>query len=141
MTKFFPEGREGTEASGEGSSGLPRAFLRPILEGIIRDVKEIRETFGELELRMVGGSLLIVYEADWDKAKEALERIDKEEVDDEEEDEDEDEDEDEKGLPFAVKLIDFAHTKVVAGEGPDEGVLLGIDSTIRLLNERLLQLL
>jgi 1D-myo-inositol-tetrakisphosphate 5-kinase/inositol-polyphosphate multikinase len=139
ITKFFPEGKKDSEASAEGSSGLPRATLRAVLEGIIKDVKEIRVTFAELELRIVGGSLLIIYEADWDKAKECLQKSDEEEVDDEEEGDDED-DEDEKALPFAVKLIDFAHTKVVPGQGPDEGVLLGIDSTIKLLNERLLQL-
>lgn len=84
----------------------------------------------------MGGSLLVVYEADWDKAKESLQNLDKEEEDDEADDSDEDE----TGLPFAVKLIDFAHTRVVPGQGPDEGVLLGLNSTVKLLKDRLAQL-
>jgi hypothetical protein len=39
-----------------------------------------------------------------------------------------------------VKLIDFAHTKVVPGKGLDEGVLLGMDTILRLLDGRLSEL-
>ena len=41
------------------------------------------------------------------------------------------------GPPFAVKLIDFAHTRLVSGEGPDEGVLKGLDTTLKLLAGRI----
>jgi 1D-myo-inositol-tetrakisphosphate 5-kinase/inositol-polyphosphate multikinase len=42
---------------------------------------------------------------------------------------------------FDVRLIDFAHVTFVAkGQGADEGVLLGLDSTIRLLRGLLQQL-
>ena len=61
--------------------------------------------------------------------------------DDNDEDEDEDEDEDKKrvGPPYLVKLIDFAHTKIVPGIGPDEGVLKGVDTVLSLLDGRIEQ--
>ena len=39
-------------------------------------------------------------------------------------------------LRVLVKRIDFAHTKPVAGEGPDERESLGLDTTLRLLDGR-----
>ncbi|KAI6154562.1 hypothetical protein BKA82DRAFT_4510311 [Pisolithus tinctorius] len=57
----------------------------------------------------------------------------------EEEDDDDDcEDEDEEDDPclFRLSLFDFAHTRLVPGQGPDTGVLLGIDTLIRLIRER-----
>ncbi|KXN91930.1 Inositol polyphosphate multikinase [Leucoagaricus sp. SymC.cos] len=106
IAKFFPVGKLVTESLTDCSCGLPATLLRPILQGIRGDIQEIRDIFAELELRMVGGSLLIMYEGDWGKARE-------------------------------VKLIDFAHTKVVPGEGPDKGVLLGMDTVLKLLDGRL----
>ncbi|KIK17881.1 hypothetical protein PISMIDRAFT_14768 [Pisolithus microcarpus 441] len=47
----------------------------------------------------------------------------------------ESEDEDEPRL-FRLSLIDFAHTRLAPGQGPDTGVLLGIDTLIRLIHER-----
>ena len=43
------------------------------------------------------------------------------------------------GPPYIVKVIDFAHTRIVPGEGPDEGVLKGIDTTLDLLDQRIRQ--
>ena len=58
-----------------------------------------------------------------------------------EEDEGEDDDEDDRpGPPFVVKIIDFAHTHMAPGEGPDEGVLLGFDTVLRLLDARIAQI-
>ena len=51
--------------------------------------------------------------------------------------EDEEEDEVGTGPPFAVKLIDFAHTKMVPGEGQDEGVIRGINTIVKLLEKRI----
>ena len=34
------------------------------------------------------------------------------------------------GPPYIVKVIGFAHTRIVPGEGLDEGVLKGIDTTL-----------
>jgi len=39
-----------------------------------------------------------------------------------------------------TELVDFAHTEAAAGEGPDEGVLLGMDTTLTLLDGRIVQI-
>lgn len=61
--------------------------------------------------------------------------------DDEDEDEDEEriplEDEEErKPRPFTFRMIDFAHTRLAQGEGPDEGLLTGMKSLRELLYTR-----
>jgi 1D-myo-inositol-tetrakisphosphate 5-kinase/inositol-polyphosphate multikinase len=142
------------------SFGLPRQLLLSILEWLREDVAEIREAFQGVHLRMVGGSLLIVYEADWEHAAQCVKAMALEEVSDEasaevaEEDENEEEDEEEEeeeegeneggtkslGPPFIAKLIDFAHTRMKPGEGPDQGVLLGLDTVLKLLDGRIEQL-
>ncbi|KAG6836501.1 hypothetical protein H0H93_007430 [Arthromyces matolae] len=144
ISRFFPVGSpisdEGQEVSKTSTSGLPLDALLPILEGIREDIKEIREVYAELEIRMVGGSLLIVYEADWTRAREALKRLEDDEEQEDEEDEDDDDDDDsekQKGPPFIVKMIDFAHTQLVPGKGPDEGVLLGMDTLLKLIDGRI----
>ena len=88
---------------------------------------------------MVGASLLIIYEADWNRAEQSLIPFNEEEY---EKDDDEDDDEDESnskrpGPPFVVKLIDFAHTRLAPGEGPDRSVLIGMDTILKLLDMRL----
>lgn len=75
---------------------------------------------------------------------------DEDEDDDEELDEDSDEDDDDeddgvkadekraaKCPPLVVRLIDFAHTWLVEGEGPDQGVLLGLKTLRGLVQQRL----
>ena len=122
-------------------TGLPPDILLPILESLREDVSEIRDTLADIHLRMVGGSLLIVYEADVEKAREGVNFWLKNEgeADEEEEEEDDEDDENSKkpGIPYAVKLIDFAHTRLAPGEGPDEGVLLGLSTVLRLLDGRI----
>lgn len=88
---------------------------------------------------MVGGSFLIIYEGDLESAKQGIALLDEGDIEEDEDSEDEDEEEENArpGLPCLVKVIDFAHTDVVTGEGPDEGVLLGIDTTLRLLDDRI----
>jgi inositol-polyphosphate multikinase len=126
------------------SSGLPKETLEPILRAICEEIAEIREVFSSLEIRMVGASLLIIYEADWTRAEESLTSFSEEEDEKKDEDEemDDDDDDDESNLkrpgpPFVVKLIDFAHTRLAPGEGPDQGVLLGMDTILKLLDARL----
>jgi len=119
----------------------------PILRAICEEIAEIREVCASLEMRMVGTSLLIIYEADWTRAEQGLIRF-SEEDDEEDEDGDIDMDDDDEdgssqkrpGPPFVVKLIDFAHTRFVPGEGPDNGVLLGMDTVLKLLDARLADL-
>ena len=38
--------------------------------------------------------------------------------------------------PMTLKMIDFAHTKLAEGEGPDEGVLKGLDTLRGLIKGR-----
>ncbi|KAG5651033.1 hypothetical protein H0H81_010161 [Sphagnurus paluster] len=151
IARFFPVGvplpQEGEERPAAASTtGLPVQTLLSILKGIHEEVTEIREIFSELEIRMVGGSLLIIYEADWKQAEEGLKKLDDdqegEEDSDQEDDEDDQGEEDNKrlGPPYAVKLIDFAHTRLTPGKGPDEGVLLGLDTVIKLISGRIGQL-
>ena len=155
IARFFPIAPADAPAPAAGPSstgtGLPADVLLQVLEALREDVAEIREVLAEVHMRMVGGSLLVVYEADWERARAGLKWL--EEMGDEDEDEGEDEDEDgeEEGddneaegkkrpsLPYAVKLIDFAHTKIVPGEGPDEGVLKGVDTVLSLLDGRIAQ--
>ena len=116
----------------------------PVIEAIRKYVATIRDAFAQLEIRTVGGSLLIIYEGDLERAKKGIdlfeEGVEEEEDEEEEEEEEEDEENTKPGPACLVKLIDFAHTKVVPGEGPDEGVLLGMDTTLRLLDGRIAQI-
>ncbi|KAF8959748.1 hypothetical protein BDZ97DRAFT_1666790 [Flammula alnicola] len=153
IAKFFPVGvlvsetTESFESVVSSSTGLPRETLILILRAIREEVGFLRETYASLEVRMVGGSMLIIYEADWSRAAEGIKKhLEDEEEEEEEDAEDEEEDEDEEdedsetkrpGPPFVVKLIDFAHTLITPGQGPDEGVLLGMDTVLKLLDTRL----
>ncbi len=132
LARFFPVG---SSNAGEPSLGLPVRLLLPILHGIRDDVAEIREILSTVEVRMVGASVLITYEGDWTRAKEALQWIEEDE-----EDEDESDDEEKPGPPYVVKLIDFAHTRITLGKGPDEGVLFGLDTLLGLIDGRIEQL-
>ena len=122
-------------------TGLPPDLLLSVLESLREDVAEIRQALSEVEVRMVGASLLVVYEADWDHMRESLQYWSEKDSEDESEDEGEDSDaEDQKkrpGPPYVVKLIDFAHTFVTPGEGPDQGVLFGLDTVLKLLAGRI----
>ncbi|ESK94214.1 inositol polyphosphate multikinase [Moniliophthora roreri MCA 2997] len=132
IAKFFPI------PSDTNTSGLPPRLLLPILENIKEDIQEIREAVAGIEMRMVGGSCLIIYEADWEKAEEGVDWLNETPNDEEEEEESEGEEEGKKkGPPYVVKLIDFAHTRFKSGEGPDEGVLKGLDTVLRLLDGRI----
>jgi 1D-myo-inositol-tetrakisphosphate 5-kinase/inositol-polyphosphate multikinase len=211
---FFPLNTSSSTSDKPTGTGLPLPLLLPILEGFKSHITRIRSIVASYEFRMVGGSLLIVYEADWERAEKGIkyqaarggewdgdEEISSDEDDDEMEVDQEDggyEDEDADGeldpaasIPVAgviggvegtlsrsasssnlisnsstasgaptsgskskkpktpkeppipayvVKLIDFAHTKFVPGQGPDEGVLKGFDTTLRLLEGRIAEL-
>jgi inositol-polyphosphate multikinase len=157
VARFFPRAPDDQATKTTTPTvGLPSRFLLPILQAIRKDVARIREAVAGIEMRMVAGSLLIIYEADWKRAEEGLKFLeergqketdeDEDDEDDEDEDEDdEDEDNDAKGFkkpraPYIVKLIDFAHTRMKPGEGPDKGVLTGFDTVLRLLDGRIKEL-
>ncbi|KAG6853100.1 hypothetical protein C0991_006903 [Blastosporella zonata] len=128
FAQFFP-------VHGESLSlGLPRHILVPILRGIRESVARIRDTYAQLEMRIVGGSLLIMYEADWSLAEEGLKRTQPRPLGNHKEQRTH------GRLPYNVKLVDFAHARVSPGSGPDEGVLLGLDTMLRLLDGRIAEL-
>ncbi|KAK5251325.1 hypothetical protein LTR40_011398, partial [Exophiala xenobiotica] len=54
-----------------------------------------------------------------------------------EEDDDEDDDDDEVSPPkvHEVRLIDFAHASWTPGQGPDENMLMGVKSILRILKD------
>lgn len=109
-----------------------------------------------LEMRFVGASILLVYEGDQAKLQEAFDHVDTGKVrgdgaepdvaivDDDEDDEDErseaSEDQVEICPPITLRMIDFAHTWLVEGEGPDRGVLKGVETLEKLLEGRLITL-
>jgi inositol-polyphosphate multikinase len=143
--------------------GLPDTLLVPILMSIRKSVQELRDLLSSIELRMVGSSLLIVYEGDWDRAETGVQWLAKEpasmssggdggkeeeinedtEVEGSEEDEESEEDDSsDEGSesPCVVRLIDFAHTRLKPGEGPDVGLLKGLDTLVSLLDGRIASL-
>lgn len=118
------------------------------MECLREDIAEIKAVLEQVHIRMVGGSLLVIYEADLERARAAVKywvdgegRDDADDEEGEEEDSDEEEDEDKierrPNPPYRVKLIDFAHTHHTPGEGPDEGVILGIATVLKLLDGRI----
>jgi 1D-myo-inositol-tetrakisphosphate 5-kinase/inositol-polyphosphate multikinase len=154
--------------------GLPVSLLLPILRSVRRSVQELRDVLNSIELRLVGSSLLIVYEGDWDHAEVGVqwlanhpesvngdegerkeeeicedaegevEEVEGSEVESEEEDDDDDDgddDQEEEGggsdCPCVVRLIDFAHTRLAPGQGPDLGVLKGLETLLGLLDGRI----
>ncbi|KAF7314564.1 Kinase [Mycena kentingensis (nom. inval.)] len=143
VARFFPVAGAGDPNA--PMQGLPAALLLQILELLREDVQEIRDAFAALELRMVGGSLLMLYESDAARAEEGvkymLRDVDQEDDDEDEEEDAEDEDGERStkkpGPAYDVRLIDFAHTRFVPGEGPDQGVLLGFKTVLELLDQRI----
>ncbi|KAF9653875.1 SAICAR synthase-like protein [Thelephora ganbajun] len=127
IARFFPIHSE------QSTQGLPKEQLLPVIKAVRKRVASIRDTFARLEIRMVGGSFLIIYEGDIERVKQGI-ALKEDSVEEEEEENTK------PGPPYLVKLIDFAHTKVVDGEGPDEGVLLGMDTTLKLLDGRIAQI-
>lgn len=147
--------------------GLPVSLLLPILRAIRRSVQELRDVLNSIELRLIGSSLLIVYEGDWDHAEVGVqwlanrpasvtgeeggwkeeevcedaegdtEEVEGSEVESEEGDDDDEEEDERSDCPCVVRLIDFAHTRLKLGQGPDLGVLKGLDTLLDLLDGRI----
>ncbi|KAJ3915993.1 hypothetical protein F5877DRAFT_47498 [Lentinula edodes] len=139
--------------------GLPPDLLLPILRSIHTSLTHLHSIMQGVELRMVGGSLLVVWEGDEQRAREGVEWMKEREIkiterirqeadvegneDDDSEYLDSDDDDEshrrKPSAPYALSLIDFAHTRFVPGQGPDVGVLLGLDTFAKLIEGRILE--
>ncbi|GMK56645.1 hypothetical protein CspeluHIS016_0304850 [Cutaneotrichosporon spelunceum] len=142
---------------------LPPSLASRLLAELDVELGRLEDVLSQIELRAVGASVLVVYEGDADRLAAAFDRFDRQRVtnaakslnpepedSDEEEEEsesDSDDDEDDDGAaadarraskcpPLVVRLIDFAHTWLEEGEGPDEGVLLGLRTLRGLVQGR-----
>ena len=153
---------------------IPPRLLSRVLDLVDTQLEQLEAVLAKLEIRFVGGSVLIVYEADVARLEAALDRWDAKvpkfasdqvdadgemdddedlgmsELSDEDSDDDNDNDNDDddddgrkederlarKTPPVRVKMIDFAHTWLAQGEGPDQGVLLGFKTLRGLIRAR-----
>ncbi|KAL8666278.1 MAG: hypothetical protein Q9202_001547 [Teloschistes flavicans] len=120
------------------AKGLPRKIINRFLE----DLDGLLYVLEREESRIYSASLLFVYEGDKETLKSALAAETEEEDDvngagyNETHEETHEEDDDDEGGPPAVqalKLIDFAHAEWTPGQGPDENLLHGLKSTIKVL--------
>ncbi|KAF9228918.1 SAICAR synthase-like protein [Gyrodon lividus] len=150
------------------TAGLPLDTLLPLLTSVHASLTGLRKALEGAHMRMVGGSVLIIYEGDWEGAATSLGRgggpgsLERAEDEAEGEDEQIEVEVDENGeiiiesisIPdsvtesslsvsdleesrlYTVSLIDFAHTRIVPEEGPDRGVLTGMDTLLRLVDKR-----
>ncbi|KAK4703253.1 hypothetical protein P7C70_g2968, partial [Phenoliferia sp. Uapishka_3] len=166
VTRFFAPGfAEPVASAMPPPSSLPLPLIHHVLQILLCRLKEIIDLISTIECRIRGGSVLIVVEGDESALAAALEREDtaphsKRTTKRAEEDGDLQEGESEGGseesdtssvsttdeegqaklhtlLPVEIRLIDFAHATSAEGEGPDRGVILGLGTTTRLLQELL----
>lgn len=116
---------EGTSIS-EGTSrhrlaSLPEGLVvRLLRDHLINDLEELYAIFAEVEVRMRGASLLSVYEGDPARLDATLSRDGSHG----------------QGRP-QVRLIDFGHATIVPGQGPDQGILLGLSTVLELARKTL----
>ncbi|KAG1805784.1 uncharacterized protein BJ212DRAFT_1390238 [Suillus subaureus] len=145
-----------TPESDVSNPGLPPILLHCVLTTLQTDLEELKAIMSNIEMRMVGGSALIVYEGDWERASKALSTSSGTATTEEDEDDEVEveidengqivlesipdeaiEEEEEPQAPLcSLSLIDFAHTRLIDGAGPDEGVLKGIQTMIDLIRQR-----
>jgi 1D-myo-inositol-tetrakisphosphate 5-kinase/inositol-polyphosphate multikinase len=122
-------------------AGIGKKQAHLLAQLFLEEIKEMQLALEAHETRMYSSSILLVYEGHGDAFREAREILSKpvEEENAEQEDSDgaEDEDEDEDTTPglYAVRLIDFAHASFTPGLGPDENMLQGVRSTVRILEQ------
>lgn len=149
--KFFAN----AEANPSGP-GVRKDLLIPIVKGVLDELQEVREALASTEMRMVGGSVLVVWEGDEVALEAALDKKFDAQVDGDRINSDITSPasdgasgggvSSEQGVgrrvgpPYVVRLIDFAHTHATPGLGPDEGVLKGVDTAVSLLRGRLVEL-
>ncbi|CAO1613049.1 unnamed protein product [Parajaminaea phylloscopi] len=119
------EQNEGASAA----SGPPRldsqAITTMIEKHFLPQLNRLVALFSTLEVRIRGGSLLVVFEGSLDALRSNL-KAPRDAV--------------QSGPPaLAIRLIDFAHARLMPGEGPDQGVLKGLRTLQSLLREEVLR--
>lgn len=126
------------------SAGIGKKQAYLITQLFLGEVKGIQAALEALETRMYSASILLIYEGHGEAFEEAHEILSKpghdvvEEEDEDEEDEDDEDDEDDSTpVLYAVRLIDFAHASFTPGLGPDENMLQGVRSTVKILEQLL----
>lgn len=138
LALFFPSDTDTDSPSGEGPAA---SLLVPVLENVLLKLNELRSILAMTEARFIGSSVLIVYEADRAVLGKALKV---EGGDGEGWFGGADGPEGEDDLHTAntppsvqVKMIDFAHSTLALGQGPDRSVLKGLDGLIGLVLDRI----
>ena len=127
------------------SAGITRRLGKRVIKRFLEDLQGLRDVLERKESRMYSSSLLFVYEGDGPGLEEDFAVVGMqpiplgssfEDAGGESSDEPTDGEEDCQ-LPKvqAVKMIDFAHAAWTPGQGPDENVLHGIRSVIKILEE------
>ncbi|KAI4106757.1 MAG: hypothetical protein L6R37_001958 [Teloschistes peruensis] len=121
--------------------GAPaKGLARKVINRFLEDLDGLLYVLEREESRIYSASMLFVYEGDKETLKstlaaepeeDALKRAGNNETHEETHEGDDD---DEGGPPAvqALKLIDFAHAEWTPGQGPDENLLHGLKSTIKL---------
>jgi len=127
---------------------LPSKYIKSLLKhGLLPALIEIKQVFEEVECRIRGGSLLIVFEGDEAILEKELKSLfDSLEVEsssqsvkglnigrDPGEESLKDQEDGRLRKLIDVRIIDFAHFRFCKGEGIDEGVLKGVNSMIALI--------
>lgn len=145
IARFLPLASQSTP------HGLPAHLLESVLDWLIAQTWVILSALEETEARFVGMSLLVMYETSVPDLERSLEdtSIDSDLCATDEGSSDEDEWSADEGAeqesrpkrpqrnkPTSIKLIDFAHSRPAPGQGPDEGVLLGVKTFLCLLEGR-----
>jgi inositol-polyphosphate multikinase len=148
LARMFPEIGENDFPGQE--SDLAIAMRQVMVDSVLEELQYIYQILEQRELRMVSGSVLIVYEGDLEEFHKkftaninwAGPKVDdktndgsNDGNDNDEHDDDndiEEEDEDNRPPPYCtVKLIDFAHTKLAPGLGADKNSLDGLRNLIK----------
>ncbi|KAL8953149.1 MAG: hypothetical protein Q9222_000970 [Ikaeria aurantiellina] len=117
-----------------------KGSLRKVIKRFLEDLEGLKLVLESEESRMYSASLLFVYEGGKDALGEALvaeQEAQTNGVDGDGTHEDDDDDDDDEQAPavYALKLIDFAHAAWTPGQGPDENLLQGLRSTIKMLED------
>jgi 1D-myo-inositol-tetrakisphosphate 5-kinase/inositol-polyphosphate multikinase len=157
FARVFPNSSE------TSTQGVPPHLLQRLLDAMTDEVEWMEAVLEDVEMVMIGGSLLVIWEGDaatleraLDAAEQLTEAMNREtegdgsgvhgDADDEEADEEEESSSDSDsndarkpkklGPPFLLKLIDFAHSRLTPGGGNDQGVLRGLRTIADLLHKR-----